>query len=74
MFLCVCTELAHKLHEEQDKVETDINLTHVLPSHSVGHSSDQSQRDGSTLTETLTDKSQDHVPADYLTWNGMDKA
>lgn len=70
-----CTEMANKVQEEQEEVESNVNLniqSHVSPSDSVpdGHSSDQSQSDDPPPDETLADKSPEHVPADYLTWNG----
>lgn len=74
VYLCL-TELASKVQEEQEEVESNVNLdsqSHVLPNPGVPdkHSSEELQSDGYPPDETVPDKSPDHVAADCRTWNG----
>lgn len=70
-----CTELANKVQEEQEEVESsaNLNIQSQVPSiHCVHeeHNSDLSLSDDPPADETSAKKSSEYTPDDYLTWNG----
>lgn len=70
-----CTELANKMQEEQEEVESSANLniqSQVPPSHCAHeeHISDLSLSDDPPAEETPAEKSSEYTPDDYSTWNG----
>lgn len=65
--VCVCTELASKLQEEQEEMKCSVDLDVQL--HISPHP-DESQGDLLPPDETLDCDSLNHTSTDYITWNG----
>lgn len=70
-----CTELANKVQEEHEEVESSANLNiqsqvpHIHCAHEE-HSSDLSLLDDPPADETPAEKSSEYTPDDCSTWNG----